>query len=242
MKTYILISLISLLFISCKDQEQTAIRTATHRQGENPNRLVFFFPGINDSAENFASILPEITQNYSVEYDLISINATKEYYRNRTLLGRLDEDVMHDSLFEKYDETWIIANSMGTVGTILYAATHRDVKIDGIVLLGPFISRRSVQRKIERAGGLLEWENTVQDSSEWEQFIWSYLKECVVDSSMPELWLSYGTAEGLVAPGAVLLGNALPEKQLSVIEKGEHDWPTWVESLHIFFKERKLWQ
>lgn len=242
MKILRLVFLILLLLLSCTDQELPVLRTVTHRQGENPRRLVFFFPGINDSAGNFASIFPEVTQNYPVKYDLVSINATKEYYRNRTLLRRLDEDVMHDSLFEKYDETWIIANSMGTVGTILYAATHRAVNIDGIVLLGPFISRRSIQRKIERAGGLLEWENAVPESSEWEVFIWNYLKECVVDSSMAELWLSYGTEEGFVTPGAVILGNTLPKQQLSVIEKGEHDWPTWIESLHIFFRERKLWQ
>ena len=189
--------------------------------------LLIYLPGMGDSITVFeANGMLDSLHAAGLDVDFVSCDAHFGYYAKRNLHERVLNDAIGPAVEKGHPEVWFVGNSMGGLGSMLYAWKHPGT-VKGVVLLGPFISRRRVIREIKAAGGLKAWNPIVADTTEWERRLWLWLKHCAAgkDSSCPEIYLGYGRDDGL-APGHELLAEILPPDHIVVIEGG-HDWPIW---------------
>lgn len=191
---------------------------------DEPRRLIVMLPGMGDEAADYAryEFIDEL-RSAGVEGDVIAVDAHYGYYARRSLIERLDEDVLDPARVAGYDDIWLVGISMGGLGALL-TASH-DTRIDGVILLSPYLGRTPVLNDVAEAGGLAKWEPSGRDDYTTE--IWSWLKLYTDPErapTMPMLFLGYGDDEHL--QGFDLLADALPPSHVFAV-RGQHKWTTW---------------
>jgi pimeloyl-ACP methyl ester carboxylesterase len=213
---------------------------------KGPRMLFVFLHGNGDADSVFDKEgFVEAVRSRGLPADMISVDSHIGYYMNASIVTRLKEDVIDPARAKGYDRIWLIGNSLGGFGSLLYASEHPN-EISGMVLLGPFLGERETIKEIRHAGGLLRWEPgdiILRTKEDAEKHVWSWLKEssqqgrfgeggmdCPKGSGcVPKLYLGYGTHDRFT-DAQDLLASLLPPEQVMSI-KGGHDWSTW----------KKLW-
>jgi pimeloyl-ACP methyl ester carboxylesterase len=193
----------------------------------NDAPALIYLPGMGDSITVFeANGMLDSLRAAGLDAEFVACNAHYGYYANRSLLERVQQDVVKSERVTGHAKVWLVGNSMGGLGSLLFASRQPGV-VQGIVLLGPFISRGRVSHEIEAAGGLKAWNPTVSDTADWERRLWLWLKNCAAgsDTSCPAIYLGYGRADRL-ATEHKLLAAVLPPEHVVALEGG-HDWPIW---------------
>jgi len=229
--------LFSFLFLlnGCVQPVRTPIETIEY-DAENvsgPRMLFVFLPGKGDSVTVFQKEgLIKAVRERGLPVDVIAVNAHEGYYLNGTVFTRIREDVIKPARARAYSQIWLIGNSLGGYGSLTYAREHPD-EITGVVLLGPFLGRKSVIHDILEAGGLEKWkpgEIRMNTEDQWDKHLWMWVKDCVQQKDcFRNFYMGYGR-DDRYSDAQALLASSMPSDHVIAIDGG-HSWSTW----------KKLW-
>jgi pimeloyl-ACP methyl ester carboxylesterase len=189
--------------------------------------LLVLLPGLGDNDHDFADhgFIAAVRQR-KLSVDTISANATLGYYAKRTLLTRLDTDVLPAARTAGYQEIWIAGVSMGGMGSLLVAQRHAS-ELAGVMLMAPYLGEDDVLDEIAAAGGLARWQPPATIASDdYQRETWRWLKGATErPDSAPKIYLAAGDRDKL-RKGHGLLAPALPPERVFRIA-GKHDWKWW---------------
>ena len=185
--------------------------------------LVVMLPGRGDRADNFVKA-NFIDIGNRQHLDIIAVDAHFGYYKERSLIPRLHNDIIGPAKSRGYENIWILGVSMGGIGSLLYAEEHPDA-ISGVILLAPFLGGRGLIEDIENAGGLSAWTGEPKNFKQYEVDLWRWLKSEITSSGGTRVVLGFGRSDPLAAtygPLVQALGSS------NVFESdGGHNWRTW---------------
>lgn len=244
----------AMLLCGCFPQTKVPIDTIYYGAANinSPRMLFVFLHGNGDRNSVFDKEgFVEAVRSRGLPVDMVSVDAHIGYYMNATIVMRLKEDVIDPARAKGYDRIWLIGNSLGGFGSLLYAREHPN-EISGMVLLGPYLGERQIINDIRHAGGLLRWEPgdvLLKTKEDAEKHIWIWLKEhdqqgqiraggkdCPKGQGcVPKIYLGYGTYDRFTY-AQDLLASLLPPEQVIAINGG-HDWSTWKELWEHFLDQ-----
>lgn len=189
--------------------------------------LLVFLPGMGDSDKDFAEHgFIDALRTRKLSVDTVSANATFGYYARRTLLERIETDILAPARSKGYAEIWFAGVSMGGLGSVLVAKNHAS-ELEGIVLLAPYLGDDDVLEEIEKAGGVATWQPpTPLAEDDYQRDLWRWMKGALAQPEIaPQIYLAAGDRDKL-GTGHRILAAALP-KQRVFRTAGKHDWGTW---------------
>jgi pimeloyl-ACP methyl ester carboxylesterase len=188
--------------------------------------LIVYLPGKGDDARSFETrgLLADLRE-HGLTHDILACEAHIGYYADQSIVERVAEDAIEPARMLGYERIWLVGNSMGGTGALLYAWRNPD-EIAGVVLLGPFISSEGVVEEIKLAGGIAAWTTDDIDSLDWERHVWSWLKEYRKSEGRgyPRIYLGYGRGDWL--SGHDVLASLLPGDCVAA-RHGGHSWAVW---------------
>jgi pimeloyl-ACP methyl ester carboxylesterase len=213
--------------------------------GPRARCLMVFLPGQGDSPEGFEQhgFVEEVAQrHYSI--DMVAVDATLGYYARGVMSERLANDVLLRRKRRGYAEVWLVGNSMGGFGTLLYSRQRPPAEVTGVLALAPYLGSDSkLLEAIKRDGGLTRWHAPPKvaqlNGSNYEVELWRWLQALSAGSEPgPELYLGFGQHDKLFDPDA-LLAAALPGDHV-YLNAGGHNWQTWRMLFSRFLDEGPL--
>lgn len=185
--------------------------------------LVIMLPGMGDRAETFDEEgFLEIGHRNG--FDTIAVDAHFGYYRERSLLPRLREDVILPARERGYENIWLLGISLGGLGSLLYAEAHPD-DIDGLILLAPYMGSDELIADVKAAPSLQAWNPDGKELPEHEIAIWRWLQTETARTDGKPIVLGYGRSDRLAGAYGPLL-PALDGSRVYARE-GNHRWTTW---------------
>jgi pimeloyl-ACP methyl ester carboxylesterase len=150
---------------------ESPIPTLSPTAGErNTRTLIVMLPGRGDRAKSFQTAGFFAVSNDS-KFDVMSVDAHFAYYKERSLVSRLHEDVIVPARENGYEDIWLLGVSMGGMGALLYADQHPDI-VKGLILLAPYLGNPGLPAEISAAGGLSEWSAEESQFMDHETAIW----------------------------------------------------------------------
>jgi len=199
--------------------------------GTRADALVVLLPGIFDTPEDFArerfiSALRE--RNLSV--DVIAADAHMGYYRQRTIVERVRQDIVLPARRLGYRQIWLAGVSLGGYGSLLYAKYHAG-DIDGIFLIAPYLGNDDLMKEIAAAGGPAGWKAGSMDEHQPDRELWEWMQQRVPGQrGSPPIYIGYGVADRF-APANRMFAGMLPTGHAATTDGG-HEWAPW----------RRLWE
>lgn len=228
--------------VSCASTKFLRSESYLFQPSTTQDNLLIFLPGRSSDMTDFEKQgLLAAFRSTGIPADSVSVDATLPFYMDRSLLTRLDTDVFGKPELAEYKNYWFIGNSMGALGSFLYAQAHPG-KIKGIILLGPFLGEGQVPDEIAAAGGLLKWESKIPEGKDYIRDIWVYIKNCVQDHSgkFPEIIFLAGQDDRYHKIQS-LVAQSLPSDHV-FWASGGHDWDAWNAVFLDFMKSEKAGQ
>jgi pimeloyl-ACP methyl ester carboxylesterase len=224
-----LIALHAIILTSCVQVRETTIPIPAIYHDEitgDACTLLVYLPGNGDSPDAFAyNGLIMSLRSQGLNATVVDVDAHLGYYSDNTLVARLKEDVINPAKSRGFRNIWLVGNSLGGVGSLMYVKEH-EKDIAGVVLLDPFVGDKEIIKEIRRAGGLQKWDPGSIRETDWQRKLLVWLKEYGRSGhSSPPLYLGYGTDDRF-ATGQELLAGMLPPERVVAIYGG-HDWRTW---------------
>jgi pimeloyl-ACP methyl ester carboxylesterase len=197
--------------------------------------LLVFLPGAYSTIDEFVreGFVQEVRQR-RIAADIVMADAHMAYYNNRTMIERLETDVLVPARTAGYRAIWLVGISVGGFGALIHEE-QMPGGVTGIVALAPYLGERGLTREIAAAGGLAAWQAPAGPLPEdqMEARVWRWLQaqaRLPAGNGSLALYLGYGT-EDRFADSHRLLAAALPPGQVFTTPGG-HDWAPW----------RRLWQ
>jgi len=200
--------------------------------------LLIVLPGIGGDAEEMKDErLPEAIHESWPEVDIVLTSATLAYYRDATLVPRLDREIVEPAYRSGYTRVWLAGASLGGMGTLLYEREHPG-KVTGIVLFAPFLGDPGLLEEIRSAGGPRKWEPgplpADMNGDNYQRQVWKMVKGW---ADRPELvhrvWLAVGMHDYLIED-VRLLAQEVPEAHY-LERPGGHTWSLWRSSAKEVF-------
>lgn len=197
--------------------------------------LLVFLPGAYSTIDEFVreGFVQEVRQR-RIAADIAMVDAHMAYYNNRSVIDRLEADVLVPARAAGYRAIWLVGISVGGFGALIHEE-QMPGGVTGIVALAPYLGERELSNKIAAAGGLLAWQAPTGPlpPEQAEMRLWRWLQtqtKLPAGSGSPAVYLAYGT-EDRFADSHRLLAAALPPQRVFTTPGG-HDWAPW----------RRLWQ
>ena len=199
---------------------------------------VVLLPGSFDHPRDFArhGFADTLKQRHP-DLHIVSVDAHMGYYRNRSVVQRLQEDVVGPLKEEGY-RVWMAGISLGGLGSLLYAQQSSEqpqLALEGLVALAPFLGHDGLIRDLQDAGGALEWQppdplpepkgRATVGYSLWPWLVDWHEQRQQSGSEMPNIVLAYGLEDSF-APAGEQLAALLPDEHV-FIHSGGHDWDAW---------------
>ena len=197
--------------------------------------LLVMLPGAYSHPDEFTreGFIQALNDN-RLAVDAMLVDAHLGYYNARTILDRLNQDVIGPARNQGYKSIWIVGISVGGFGGLLYAQTHPG-DLAGLVTIAPYLGERALGADIANAGGLARWNGPLEappgsdprkpDETQLWQWLRGYVGNTATFGARPPLYLGYGTDDRFVFSHG-LLAAALPRERVFTTEGG-HDWPEW---------------
>lgn len=184
--------------------------------------LLVLLPGIAGTPEEFASKgLIEQVAAADMPVDVLVANAHFGYYRERSLLHRLQEDVLAPARAAGYQRIYVAGISLGGFGALLHWRDTGGETVDAILLLTPFLGEPEYYaHKLD--------DNRQAQALDEDKNIWPWL-ETTSEAMRRHWYLARAESDRFMVPNG-LLAEMLPEDN-HVTLPGDHNWPTW----------RRLW-
>lgn len=192
--------------------------------------LLVMLPGVASRPESFVQEgLVADLRRQGLAADVVMADAHLGYFLDRSVLRRLQADVIAPARARGYRQIWLVGISLGGFGALGYATRH-GADIDGVVALAPYLGPDALLREIQRAGGVQAWQAGARPPAgdELEREIWRWLAAPPADA--PPVWLGYGREDRLGLGHRLMAAALAPERVLEVA--GGHDWAPW----------RQLWR
>jgi pimeloyl-ACP methyl ester carboxylesterase len=197
--------------------------------------LLVFLPGAYSGIDEFVreGFVQEVRQR-RIAADIVMADAHMAYYNNRTVIDRLEADVLVPARAAGYRSIWLVGISVGGFGALIHEE-QMPGGVTGIVALAPYLGERPLTQEIAAAGGLLAWKAPTGSLplEQMETRLWRWLQAQATSpsgASAPALYLAYGTEDRFAASHR-LLATALPSQRVFTTPGG-HDWAPWL----------RLWQ
>lgn len=210
---------------SCKASGVPALTWTRHPGIEaEPNKtLVLMFPGVGDEGETYVrhGFVQRLQATRAV--DVVTVDAHRQYFAGRTLLARIEQDVLVPARQRGYAQIWIVGISMGGAGALL-TARHFENDIDGLVLLAPYLGHARVIARIVRAGGIRKWKPPASNTG-WTVDLWRWIQGYARGERRPTIYLAAGT-EDIWARAHRLLAEVVPPERV-FSRPGGHSWEVW---------------
>jgi pimeloyl-ACP methyl ester carboxylesterase len=173
-------------------------------------------------------------RRHAPTYDVFAADAHFGYYRARSLVERLERDVIGPLRAEGYRELWLAGASMGGHGAVAYARMHPQ-RVAGLLLFAPYMGPKDVVDEVRRAGGLCRYTaptGYVNDARGFARANFGFLRKLACQPSSVAVWLAVGRSDRLLAADATL-GDALDSQRFLTLPGG-HGWKVWTPALeHI---------
>lgn len=229
MRLFLLTATAVLLLCGCVAPARAPLDVLSYplKEGERQPNLLVLLRGLGADHTVFASegIVEEIRKS-GLPFDVVAPDTHYGYYRTRTVVPRLKEDVVEPARRQGYRSIWLAGFSMGGIGSLFYLRDHPG-DIDGILLTSPFLGWRPIHRDIRRAGGVGAWQPPVDLADEWEVMLWSWIGSYSKDTgSFPPVYLGYGSYDMVAADGPPLLASVLPAERVFTLP-GNHTVSTF---------------
>lgn len=202
--------------------------------------LVVFLPGRRDSIADFEKEgMLSVLREAGVNADTVVVDAHLGYYFKRTVITRLQADVLVPARQQGYRRIVLVGVSLGGIGALL--CEHENPgSVDALVLLGPYLGDKDgLFDKIDLAGGPAAWAvGRDPKAGGVEEQIWTFLG--TKSATLPPTWLLSGRADPY-ARGHRLLAGLLPASRVET-RPGGHDWPVWRALWHDVYFNTDLFQ
>ena len=189
--------------------------------------LLVLLPGSYSLPEEFEREgFLDAVRAHRLAADLLLVDAHVGYYHQRSVVDRLQADVIAPARARGYRNIWLAGISIGGLGAMLYAEA-RPGEVDGLVLLAPYLGTPLVAKDIANAGGLAAWRAPPAPvAQDLDAGLWRWLQQQTGPAAAtPPLWLGYGLDDRF-ATNAEQLRRALPATRVFTAPGG-HDWPVW---------------
>ncbi len=222
-----LLAFVLLTLTACLGAPATEIpipSISTANAGSSNRTLIVMLPGMGDRVDTFftTGFLDAGDQR---DFDVLAVDAHFGYYRERSLIPRLHEDIIVPAKASGYQNIWLLGISMGGFGSLLYAEQHPEY-IGGVILLAPFLGEPELAQEIAAAGGLHSWSGgDAHGLKKYEIDIWMWLKDVTTNPGGIPVVLGFGRSDRL-AQGYGPLIEALDSSRVYSIDGG-HKWTTW---------------
>ena len=225
-----MVGLLAMMLPSCMwipRQPVTPLRTISSGAAEKPKQCVVLLPGRWSLPEEFQKEgLMQMAQQHWPRARIISPDLHLAYYKNRTAVERLREDVILPAKRAGAEEIIVVGVSMGGLGALLYDLEHPG-EIDRMILLSPFLGEDEAVREIEAAGGVRKWQPGAIAEKDFSRQLWLGLKrQWLGQRQRPAVILACGDKDRLRATNQRFAKDFLKPSQVIDLP-GEHDWPTW---------------
>lgn len=194
-----------------------------------PSTLLVFLPGSYSLPEDFiAHGFVDLVRRRHIAADILLVDAHLGYYSERSILDRLEVDVVAPARASGYGQVWLVGISIGAYGALLRsaAAPAHAGEVDGIVAIAPYLGDRRVSTSIEAAGGLAAWPAPLAlPPNEVDELLWHWLQASTREPQGTTIFLGYGESDRFAFSDR-LLARALPQERVFTAPGG-HDWPIW---------------
>lgn len=183
-------------------------------------------PGRWDEPEKFREAgFAHAVAKRGLPVHLVAVDSHLGYFRARTVIERLREDVILPARAAGYDTIWIAGTSLGGLGGLFYLRDHPD-DLAGVFAIAPYLGESAVVQEIERAGGPGKWRPpaTVAEGDLGRE-LWSWLAPWASGEEAVALHLAWGTADAFGPSNQMLAGLLPPDRVYTV--PGGHDWRVW---------------
>lgn len=226
-----LMLMLTLLCAGCVTPRPLKIPMDTHidlaPETGAPHILLVMLPGVRDMPADFIAqgFIAELRAR-GLPVDVIAVDAHMGYYLDRSIVDRLEQDVIAPAMQRrKYSQLWFAGVSLGGMGSILYAR-DRPGQVSGMIVLAPFLGSAGIVSEIEKAGGLDQWEPGTIDRDDAGRMAQDWIKRYRPnDRDVPAIYLGYGENDRFASANR-LLASRLPAAQAVAIPGG-HDWSVW---------------
>lgn len=160
--------------------------------------------------------------------DVWLVDAHVGYFKARTVVPRLHDDVVAPARAQGYRQVWLAGISLGGFGALLYAEDH-PTDVAGTLLLAPYLGEPDATTEIAAAGGLRRWtapSGELPDPA-FDRRLWRSLQVRLESgrAAASPIFLGYGLQDRLAPSHAVLAGALPPERVFTA--PGGHDWAPW---------------
>lgn len=187
--------------------------------------LLVLMPGAYDEPKDFVSQgFVDAVRTRHIAADVVIVNATMPYYRERTLVSRLETDVLAPARARGIRHVWLGGISLGGMGSLIVANEKRGA-VDGLLLVAPYLGEQGIVSEVAAAGALATWTPPAPAATDGPDVrIWRWLKELTA-SGRPPVVLGYGVDDRFAAAHR-LLAQSLPSDRVATAPGG-HDWSAW---------------
>lgn len=197
-----------------------------YRSGaERNDTLWVLLPGRYDRASAFDSHgWIGRARDAGVRADIVAVDAYLDYYRQRTVVTRLHEDVIVPARQAGYRRIVLAGVSIGAAGSLRYWQSY-PAEVEGVVLIAPYVGEPELIEEIRSAGGARQWDAAGCPPDNICQ-MWKALQEHERSGELQRsVVLLYGRQDRLAA-GHELLAPLLDRRKVLSMSGG-HDWSTW---------------
>lgn len=208
---------------------RTPIPTRTWKApGETrPTTLIVFLSGRGDRMEDFdrRGFLEEL-RRAGIHADVTAADAHLGYYRRRTVITRVREDIIAPARAAGYRRVVIVGISLGGLGGLL-GERETSGLADALVVIAPYLGERpALFSQVAAAGGPEAWSaGRGPLKGKVDELIWTFLGRHHRD--LPPTWLAYGTEDSF-RQGQALFATLLPPARVRTVPGG-HTWSTWLQ-------------
>ena len=198
------------------------------RCAEPVETLVVFLPGAYSQPEEFIREgIVQTLRERRVAADAWIVDAHLGYYEERSIVDRIQADVIVPERARGYRHVWLVGVSIGGFGALIHSLSHPGA-VDGIVAIAPYLGQRAVLDEIRAAGGLRSWKAPAGDLplEQMDQSLWRWLQGYPdAREPRPPLYLGVGR-EDRFADAHALLSAVLPRDRVFT-SAGGHEWGPW---------------
>jgi hypothetical protein len=192
--------------------------------------LLVMLPGARDSAADFERAgVVDLAREVFPAWDLVAVDAHFGYYRERSFVDRLAQDIIGPARERGYRRIWLTGPSLGGFGSLLYLCNAELDGLAGVIAVAPHLGGRAILGDIESAGGPAEWRPG-SAGQDFERELW----QCLRDGPPRPVWLAWGESDRMDR-GNRLLAELLPDQRV-VIRPGGHRWSDWIGLWAELFK------